>query len=422
MGGLKTEAIAVGAAILALAAGACAQVFQPLGYPAGRESSSAEAVSDDGTVVAGGSSRPYILHGMNVGMPMGYRWTQAGGWDATGIDAVLNGVSGDGSTILGQFMVGSANGPGPGNPFYWRAPAGPLPLDQGLAYAASADGSVIVGTRTGANGFHEAYRWTAAGGYQMLGHLSPGPTMESWAAATTPDGTVIAGTSGDAFNQSGAQGFVWTAATGMRPLGQLPGSSGFRVYPRAISADGRYIVGDATGVSGMSQAFVWWEPGGMRPLPLLPGHTSSTATDISADGSVIIGNMTEPGAYTAFVWDRARGMRDLRQVLIGLGATGLEGARLTAQGLSADGSVIAGDAVLPQGPSGAYLARIPAFCYANCDGGTAAPVLNVSDFTCFLTRFAAGDSYTNCDRSTSAPVLNVADFVCFANAFAAGCP
>ncbi len=61
-------------------------------------------------------------------------------------------------------------------------------------------------------------------------------------------------------------------------------------------------------------------------------------------------------------------------------------------------------------------------CYANCDGSTTAPVLNVADFTCFLQRFAAGESYANCDNSTSPPVLNVADFTCFLQSFAAGCP
>jgi hypothetical protein len=64
----------------------------------------------------------------------------------------------------------------------------------------------------------------------------------------------------------------------------------------------------------------------------------------------------------------------------------------------------------------------PSVCYANCDGSTASPVLNVADFTCFLQRFAAGDSYANCDNSTAAPVLNVADFTCFLQRFAAGCP
>jgi hypothetical protein len=60
-------------------------------------------------------------------------------------------------------------------------------------------------------------------------------------------------------------------------------------------------------------------------------------------------------------------------------------------------------------------------CYANCDGSTTAPILNVLDFGCFLNRFAAGDTWANCDGSTTAPVLNVLDFACFLNAFAAGC-
>jgi hypothetical protein len=61
-------------------------------------------------------------------------------------------------------------------------------------------------------------------------------------------------------------------------------------------------------------------------------------------------------------------------------------------------------------------------CYANCDASTTAPVLNVADFTCFLTKFGTGDSYANCDGSTAAPTLNVADFTCFLTKFAAGCP
>jgi hypothetical protein len=61
-------------------------------------------------------------------------------------------------------------------------------------------------------------------------------------------------------------------------------------------------------------------------------------------------------------------------------------------------------------------------CYANCDASTTPPVLNVNDFTCFLNRFAAGDSAANCDGSTTPPVLNVNDFTCFLNRFAAGCP
>jgi len=60
-------------------------------------------------------------------------------------------------------------------------------------------------------------------------------------------------------------------------------------------------------------------------------------------------------------------------------------------------------------------------CYANCDGSTVAPILNVSDFICFQTKYAAGDSYANCDNSTIPPVLNVSDFICFQTKYSAGC-
>jgi 6-phosphogluconolactonase (cycloisomerase 2 family) len=70
-------------------------------------------------------------------------------------------------------------------------------------------------------------------------------------------------------------------------------------------------------------------------------------------------------------------------------------------------------------------------CYANCDGSTVSPILNVDDFTCFINEFSAAQSlppeqqqahYANCDGSTQVPVLNVDDFTCFINSFAAGCP
>jgi hypothetical protein len=70
-------------------------------------------------------------------------------------------------------------------------------------------------------------------------------------------------------------------------------------------------------------------------------------------------------------------------------------------------------------------------CYANCDGSTTAPVLNVDDFSCFINEYATAQAlpdeqqiphYANCDRSTTPPVLNVDDFICFINEFAQGCP
>ena len=63
----------------------------------------------------------------------------------------------------------------------------------------------------------------------------------------------------------------------------------------------------------------------------------------------------------------------------------------------------------------------PPRCYPNCDGSTTAPLLNISDFTCFLHHFSWGDPYANCDGSTVSPVLNVNDFVCFIQRYSEGC-
>ena len=38
----------------------------------------------------------------------------------------------------------------------------------------------------------------------------------------------------------------------------------------------------------------------------------------------------------------------------------------------------------------AFGVAAPLTCYANCDGSTIAPVLNVNDFQCFLNAYAAG--------------------------------
>jgi plastocyanin len=64
---------------------------------------------------------------------------------------------------------------------------------------------------------------------------------------------------------------------------------------------------------------------------------------------------------------------------------------------------------------------VRAGCYANCDGSTTPPILNVQDFSCYINLFAEGNTRANCDNSTTPPILNVQDFSCFLNVFAAGC-
>ena len=101
-------------------------------------------------------------------------------------------------------------------------------------------------------------------------------------------------------------------------------------------------------------------------------------------------------------------------VAYGVAVDGTGNAYITG---STDGSLGGPNA----GGNDAFLAKYgPPPCYPNCDASTAAPLLNVNDFVCFLNSFAAGTTYANCDHSTTAPVLNIQDFICFLNAFAAG--
>jgi hypothetical protein len=122
--------------------------------------------------------------------------------------------------------------------------------------------------------------------------------------------------------------------------------------------------------------------------------------------TVIANNIGASGDMNALEWiagnEAYAGQNHLVHVNLATGATSIIGPF---------GTDIRGLAAAPSPP-----------CYANCDGSTAAPILNVLDFNCFLNRFAAGTSYANCDESTAAPVLNVLDFNCFLNRFAAGCP
>ena len=69
-------------------------------------------------------------------------------------------------------------------------------------------------------------------------------------------------------------------------LGVLP--NGYDSYAYAVSADGTVVVGEVFTVGAKWRAFRWTASGGMQGLGTL-GGSGSWANGVSADGSVVVG-------------------------------------------------------------------------------------------------------------------------------------
>jgi probable HAF family extracellular repeat protein len=217
---------------------------------------------------------------------------------------------------------------------------------QSVANGVSGNGSVVVGWSQSSNGAvtpgdrYEAFRWTG-GTMSGLGYLPGG--VRSIATGTNSDGSVVVGFG---FNSSGpAQAFRWTAATGMVGLGFLPGGS--LSQATATNADGSVVVGN----TDQGEAFSWTAKKGMVGLSGL-----NQANAVSANGSIIVG---QSSSQDAMVWTRQTGAESIQQLLLDDGIN-LAGWLLEdATGISADGTVIVGDGIDPQGNNEAWIADIP---------------------------------------------------------------
>lgn len=192
------------------------------------------------------------------------------------------------------------------------------------ALGMSRNGEVVVGYADGLDGFDEAYRWTAAGGLELLG--KPPDCYHSYAFGVSDDGAVVAG-----FGQmisGGERGFRWTPAVGLEPFGALPAYS--NSVATAVSSSGLAIAG------GNSEAFRWTDASGLEGLGSLPGVSSGgRAMGISADGSVVVGYGEGALGREAFRWTAADGM-------LGLGDLPGGAYWSEAYGVSPDGGTVVG--------------------------------------------------------------------------------
>ena len=145
-------------------------------------------------------------------------------------------------------------------------------------------------------------------------------------------------------------------AASFTPLGDLPGGS-FTSFANGISSDGSVVVGFGSSASGL-EAFRWTS-GGMVGLGDLPGGSfGSQARDTSSDGSVVVGFSSSASGGEAFIWDSTNGMQNLNTVLTNAGVVLTGYTLLTATDISDDGTKIVGFA---RGPLGleAFLVELP---------------------------------------------------------------
>jgi probable HAF family extracellular repeat protein len=144
-------------------------------------------------------------------------------------------------------------------------------------------------------------------------------------------------------------------------LGQAPGA--IATGASKVSADGSVIVGAnqfKPGSSPDSEAFRWTENDGMVGLgDLTGGPRYSSAFDVSANGSVIVGTSLDQDGPAAFYWTASTGMLNLQDLLVTLGADNLDDwVLLEARGVSADGVIVAGRGI-HNGREEAWVATIP---------------------------------------------------------------
>ena len=195
------------------------------------------------------------------------------------------------------------------------------------------------------------FQWSEAGGMLAFG------TPLALPRDVSASGEVIVG---DGVNGSNLEAFRYDPVGGLVLLGHLMGHS--RSDANAVSADGSTVVGQSSVGSTPWEAFRWTEAGGIEGLGNLNSGAfgGSEALGVSGDGSLVVGTGPSDTGSTAFIWDEEHGMRAIAQLLVDELGLDLTGWKLTrATDISADGSVIVGWGANPNGESESWIAVIP---------------------------------------------------------------
>lgn len=197
-----------------------------------------------------------------------------------------------------------------------------------VCFGVSPDGQVAVGRfkQGGSPYAEEGITWRQGAGMVGLGGL-PGDAFVSEAAAASNSGEVVVGRGLGSWDQYHA---VYATAAGVVDL-EDPGEVHTRSSANDVSADGTVIVGFTD--EWWNRAFRWTAEQGM----VLLGELESSAFGVSHDGSTVVGvTASVHSTEEAFRWRAEAGV-------VGLGFLGGGGnLHSLAFDASADGSVVVG--------------------------------------------------------------------------------
>ncbi|NNE35536.1 MAG: DUF1565 domain-containing protein, partial [Rhodothermales bacterium] len=326
-------------------------------------------MSDDGLTV-GGSYRPESVSNERYGM----LWRNGavtiledvpGGGDPR---AGLNGLSADGTVAVGYghalFEGGMSGETGYQTAVYWKDGGAPTVLESarvqdnncviGDSEARAIADTVIVGWASNcANGEQSYENQLAIWGGQslMITDATPfGNRIRGGMSVALDPLRVVLTTSG------GATAWMWVDSEFKRL--EAPGQ---RPRPYDMTSDGRFVVGASDGGTTWFRLEV---DAGAQVLDTLTidiaaelGATNGSATAISEDGEIIVGNVRGAGSYAA-IWSEQAGLRDLNDIVSEL-CIDTDGWALSFVGdVSADGTVMVGSA-FKDGVSQGYRLELP---------------------------------------------------------------
>ena len=293
--------------------------FIHIGILPGGLTSEVYAVDNDVTLAACSTLHVEEAEPRDYGRRNAARWTPAEGLKALPLlpysEAVLGGS--------GPMWVGGTDVTPDGTKLLFTSHT--TPEDGAAAAFCNADGSNVV----------------------VLTNLPGGEKMHT-ASDISDDGKTVFGLM-RTLSYFDSRASRWTEASGFELLPLPNGYSGSR--HGSASADGTVSTGtwaafDADGNHTAQQAYRWTKGGSAKGIGYLAGDDRSYASDISADGSTILGGSYNSETYylpsrNIFIWTQAGGMKNLSRPPLHHYNNYGDGYFWWGSGISGDGKVVA---------------------------------------------------------------------------------